>query len=92
MEAKIPQNSPSKRQPNQPPWKRRLEKQLTELRAYLSKLDEMSASKLQSKKIRKELNIKYRIQEKGLYHVMEDVKQRVKANAHKIQRYIHKQE
>ena len=46
MEIRIPQNSQSKQKPNQPPWKRCLEKQLTELRADLSKLNEMSASRL----------------------------------------------
>ena len=90
MEIEIPQNNPSKRQPNQPPWKRCLEKQLTELRADLSKINEMSASRLQNKKVRKELNEKYRIQEKGLNHIIEDVKQRVKAKAHKIQRYMNR--
>ena len=40
MEIKISQNNSSKRQPNQPPWKRHLEKQLTELRADLGKLNE----------------------------------------------------
>ena len=40
MEIKVPQKKPSKRQPNQPPWKRCLEKQLTELRADLCKLNE----------------------------------------------------
>ena len=40
-----------------------------------------------NKKVRKKLNEKYRIQEKGLNHIIEDVKQRVKAKAHKIQRY-----
>ena len=74
MEIKIPQNKPSKRQPNQTPWKRRLEKQLTELRADLSKLNEMSAIRLQNKKVRKELNEKYRIQGKGLNYIIEDVK------------------
>ena len=87
MEIKIPQNSPSKQQPNQPSWKRWLEKQSTELRADLSKLNEMSTSRLLNKKVRKELNEKYRIQEKGLNHIIEDVKQIVKAKAHKIQRY-----
>ena len=87
MEIKNPQNDPSKQQPNYPPWKRLLEKQLTELGADLSKLNKMSASRLQNKKVRKELNEKCRIQEKGLNHIIEDVKQRVKAQAHKIQRY-----
>ena len=58
MEIKIPQNSQSMWQPNQPPWKRRLEKQLTELRADLSKLNEMFTSRIQNKKVRKELNEK----------------------------------
>ena len=46
----------------------------------------MFASILQNKEVRKELNEKYRIQEKGLHHIIEDVKQRVKAKAHKIQK------
>ena len=56
----------------------------------MSKLNEMSASRLQNKNVRKELNEKYRIQEKGLNHIIEDVKQRMKAKAHKIQRYTNR--
>ena len=67
-----------------------LEKQLTELRADLSKLNEMSATRLQNKKIRKGINEKYRIQEKGLNYIIRDVKQRVKAKAHKIPRYTNR--
>ena len=40
----------------------------------MSKLNETSASRLQNKKVRKELNEKYRIQQKGLNHSIEDVK------------------
>ena len=83
---KIPDNSHSDQKPNQPPWKRCLEKQLTELRAEFSKLNEMSASRLHNLKVRKELNENYRIQDNGLNHII-DVKQRVKAKSHKIQRY-----
>ena len=50
----------------------------------------MSASRLQNKKIRKELNEKHRIQKKGLNNITEDVQQRVKAKAHKIQRYTNR--
>ena len=92
MVIKIPQNSPSKWQSNQPPWKRHLGKQLTELRADLRKLNEMSSSRLQNKKVRLELNEKYRIKEKGLNHITEDVKQRVKAKAYKILRYTNRNE
>ena len=87
MEIRIPKNNPSKQQPNQPPWKRCLEKQLTELRAELSKLNEMSTNRLQNKKVRKKLNEEYKIQKKGFNHVIEDINQRVKTKAHKIQRY-----
>ena len=55
----------------------------------MSKLNEMSASRLQNLKVRKELNEKYRIQEKGLNHIT-DVKQRVKAKSYKIQRYTNR--
>ena len=67
--------------------KRRLEKQLAELRADLSKQNGISSSRLQNKKVRKEQDKEYRIQEKGLNHIIEDVKQRVKAKADQIQRY-----
>ena len=56
----------------------------------MSKLNEMSTSRLQNKKVRKELNEKCRIQEKSLNHIIEDVKQKVKAKAHKIQRYTNR--
>ena len=56
----------------------------------MSKLNEMSASRLQNKKVKKELDEKYRIQEKGLNHIIEGVKQRVKAKTHKIQRYTNR--
>ena len=56
----------------------------------MSKLNEMSASRLQNKNVRKELNKKYRIQEKGLKYIIEDVKQRLEDKAHKIQRYTNR--
>ena len=46
MELRIPEDNLRKQQPNTPPWKKRLDKQLTELRADLSKLNEMSAGRL----------------------------------------------
>ena len=90
MQVKIPKSNPSKQQPNIPPWKKRLEKQLVELRADLSKLSEMSANRLQNKRTKGKLNEKYKIQERGLNHVIEDVKQRVRAKSHKIQRYTNR--
>lgn len=60
------------------------------MRSDLSKLKEMAEKRLRSKKTREELNEKYKIQEKGLNNTIEDVKQRLKAKAHKIQRYINR--
>ena len=53
-------------------------------------LNEMSTSKLPNKGLKKELNEKYRIQKTGLNYIIDDVKQRVKAKAHKIQRYTNR--
>ena len=40
----------------------------------MSKLNEMSANRLQNKNVRKKLNEKYKIQEKGLNHIIGDTK------------------
>ena len=56
----------------------------------MSKLNEMSASRLQNKKVRKELNENHRIQDNGLNHITEDIKQRAKAKSYKIQRYTNR--
>ena len=90
MQAKLPKSNPSKQQDSVPPWKKRLEKQLMELRADLSKLNEMSANRLQNKRTKEKLNEKYKIQERGLNHVIEDIKQRIKAKSLKIQRYTNR--
>ena len=75
-------------QPNQqPPWKRRLQKQLTEMRGDLSKLKEIKSRRLRKEKIREQMEKKYNIQEKGLNHIIETQGQRIKAVAYKIQRY-----
>ena len=90
MEIKISQRKTPSKEPNTPPWKKRLETQLTDLRADLSKIIDMSANRLQNNKIKEKLNKKYKIHEKGLNHVIEDIKQRVKAKANKIQRYTNR--
>ncbi|XP_068233632.1 uncharacterized protein [Palaemon carinicauda] len=82
---------PTQQKPKQqPPWKRHLEKQIMVIRSDLSKLKEMEKKRLRSKKTMEELNKKYKIQAKGLNNIIEDVKQRLKAKAHKIQRYINR--
>ena len=90
MEIRIHPKNLTKQHQNIPPWKKRLEQQLTELRADLSKLNEMYAGRLKGKKTKEMLNEKYKIQEKGLNQIIEDVKQRMKAKAQKIQRYTNR--
>ena len=87
MEAQAPSRPQSGHRPRQPPWKRRLNKQIMDMRADLSRMREMKENNLRSSKARNDLEQKYKIQEKGLNNVMEDVKQRLKAKAHKVQRY-----
>ena len=88
MEIKLPsKNQPSRKGMRQPPWKRRLENQVTEMRGDLSKLKEMADNNLKNKKKINELCKKFQIKQKGLDYIMEDLKQRIKAKAHKIQRY-----
>ena len=74
MEIRIHPKNLTKQHQNIPPWKKRLEQQLTELRADLSKLNEMYAGRLKGKKTKEMLNEKYKIQEKGLNQIIEDVK------------------
>ena len=87
MDVRTPPRQVGEHRPRQPPWKRRLNKQITDMRADLSRLKEMKGNNLRSSKARKDLEQKYKIQEKGLNNVMEDLKQRLKAKAYKIQRY-----
>jgi len=60
-----------------PPWKKRHEKQIKEVRANLSKLQEWQKGSLKKKK--DQLNILYKINQKGLSVATEEVRQRLVA-------------
>jgi len=62
---------------NEPPWKKRLEKQIKELRANLSKLQEWQKGSLKKKKEKDQLNRLYRVNQKGLNVATEEVRQRI---------------
>ncbi|XP_072169448.1 uncharacterized protein [Diadema setosum] len=71
----------------EPWWKRRLEGQITEMRAAISKLTE--SEKRHCKKIRglSQIEKRYNVKEKGRTVVIEELKQRVTAKAAKVKRY-----
>ena len=50
----------------------------------------MAKDRMKNKKKIKEINEKYRIEKKGLEYAAEDLKQRIKAKSHKIQRYMNR--
>jgi len=51
---------------NKPTWKKRLEKQIKELRANLSNLQEWQKGSLKKEKEKDQLNRMYKVNEKGL--------------------------
>ena len=60
------------------PWKKRLEKQIKELRANLSKLQEWQKGSLKKKKEKDQLNRMYKVNQKRLSVATEEVRQRHK--------------
>jgi hypothetical protein len=67
---------------NIPPWRRRMERSIQMYRRDLAKIVSLKEIKYGSR-----LNLKYNILEKGASHVIEMLKQRIKAMAEKIRRY-----
>ena len=70
-----------------PWWKRRLNAQIKELRKEISKLEVLKGRTLKSEATEERLWNKYKVKQKGLRTVMEELKQRVTAKSKKIKRY-----
>lgn len=70
---------------NKPPWRRRMENDIRQYRKDLARACEMK--KGQSIRQVGYLDEKYNIKEKGINHVIEVLKQRIKMMAEKIRRY-----
>ena len=70
-----------------PWWKKRLSGQISELRKDISKLTALLDSKLRSHRMKQRLEEKYKLKNKGLKVVLEELKQRVVVKADKIKRY-----
>ena len=71
----------------EPWWKRRLNGQIIELRQGISRLEALQSKTLKSEATKERLWNKYKIKQKGLRTVVEELKQRVTAKSAKIKRY-----
>ena len=70
-----------------PWWKKRITGKIRDLRKDISKLDQWNRKSLASEHARKRLEQVYHVKGKGILVVIEELKQRVKANAAKIKKY-----
>ena len=76
----------------EPWWKRRIEKDIDCLRRDVNRLERQKQGKMGQKGKRKarELEKKYRVKQKGIEGVLEELKQRVNAKKIKVKRYEHR--
>ena len=74
-------------QQNEPWWKRRIERDINELRKHISIMDRERKGELRSRRKYLEIEKKYQVDRKGLLVVIEELKQRLTAKAAKIRRH-----
>lgn len=77
----------NRREMKEPMWKIRIQTKVSRLRRDLSQLEMWKAGVLKNKQVQDRLNTKYWINAKGLAAVAEELKQRIIAQADKLQRY-----
>ena len=75
-----------------PRWKRRLEQDVAELRRSLSKLKCKHQGEQRNNQGMARIKKKYKVHEKGIKIVIEELKQRVIAKSEKIKRYSNRNE
>ena len=80
-------NTGKRSQKREPLWKRRLESQIKDMRADLSRVESLLRGKTVKEHHRWRLEQKYKLAKNGLKHVHEDLKQRLIAKSKKVQRY-----
>ena len=76
-----------KRKNDKPWWKRRIENQIADIRRDISKIFAWREHKLKNENEKNRLNRKYHVINKGMPAIIEELKQRVKANTAKIRKY-----
>ena len=76
-----------KKKTETPRWKRRLENDVAELRRSLSRLEQKEKGELRDDVRLARIQRKYKVQQKGIHVVIEELKQRIVAKSEKIKRY-----
>ena len=76
-----------KKETREPWWKKTLQGQVDQMRKELSRLEQICRNECSRPRIRNQLWRKYEIETKGVTVVTEELKQRISAKAHKINRY-----
>ena len=71
----------------EPCWKRRIQQSIQELRKHINLLERKKRGEIKMEEKCKVIEHKYRVKKKGLNVVLEDLKQRMQAEATKIKRY-----
>ena len=71
----------------EPPWKKRLELKVKELNKDLGRINVLIKKQKVKQRLEGSLQKKYKIKEKGLTTVREEIKQRISATSSKIKRY-----
>ena len=75
-----------------PRWKRRLENDVAELRWSLSRLEQKEKGELRDDVRLARVQRKYKVQQKGIRVVIEELKQRIVAKSEQIKRYSNRNE
>ena len=71
----------------EPMWKKRIKSKVNTLRKDLSRLDRWDKKELHNDGIKEQLEMKYKVKNKGLNVVIEELKQRIVATSAKLKRY-----
>ena len=70
-----------------PPWKRRIQNKINNMRKDISRLKELETQNLKNKKLVDELTKKHQLSKKNIKQVVEELKQHTRALSKKIERY-----
>ena len=76
-----------KKETKEPWWRKRIKMKIETMRKDLSRLDRWNRQELENIKIKESLKKKYNIPKKKLPEIIEELKQRITANAAKLKRY-----
>ena len=71
----------------EPWWKRRLKNKIEKMRKELSRLDRWKKQEIRNQRLKEEMKKKYQMKNKSIEVLIEELKQRITANAMKVKRY-----